>query len=96
MVPVANVVFPSANVTVREAVNVVGVRVTPKLEVPPALPARITESCVVAALAVTDPNTSSFDTGLAVPIPTLPELVAKAVFPLTVRLLKVPTLVTLG
>lgn len=42
----------SGSVSVRLAVSVVGVRVTPKLPDPPARPCRITESCVAAAIAL--------------------------------------------
>ena len=52
IVPATNVVLPSANVKVLSAERVVGVIVTSKSPVPPALPAIITPSCVAAALVV--------------------------------------------
>ena len=67
IVPAWRVVFPSARVTVRLAVNVVGVSVTPKDPVPPALPVRITASCVAADRTVTDPPVAAREVPVAAP-----------------------------
>ena len=55
---VTTVPATSGSVRVRLAVRVAGVKVTPKVLVPPARPVRITESWVAAARAVKEPPTA--------------------------------------
>ena len=67
---VATVPAASGSVSVRLAVSVVGVSVTAYELVPPARPARITASCVLAACTRAEPNSCSLLVASSVVVPS--------------------------